>query len=63
MFGFEERFLRAFAVPDLDSMDSVSKNLKGALTQTWQDFSDEMEFVATDAFDAKYSQYILITLG
>jgi hypothetical protein len=63
MFGFEERFLRAFAVPDLDSMESASKNLKGALTQTWQDFSDEMEFVATDAFDAKYSQYILITLG
>ena len=63
MFGFEERFLRAFASPELDSMDSASKKLEGALTQTWQDFSDEMEFVATDAFDAKYSQYILITPG
>jgi len=63
MFGFEERFLRAFASPELDSMDSASEKLEGALTQTWQDFSDEMEFVATDAFDAKYSQYILITPG
>jgi len=63
MFGFEERFLKAFAAPGLDSTDSTSKNLKGALTQAWQDFSDEMEFVPTDAFDAKYSQFILITPG
>ena len=63
MFGFEERFLKAFAAPDLDSTDDTSKKLKGALTQAWQDFSDEIEYVATDAFDAKYSQYILITPG
>jgi len=63
MFGFEERFLKAFAAPGLDSTDSTSKNLKGALTQAWQNFSDEMEFVPTDAFDAKYSQFILITPG
>jgi len=63
MFGFEERFLKAFAAPGLDLTDDTSKKLKGALTQAWQDFSDEIEFVATDAFDSKYSQYILITPG
>ncbi len=63
MFGFEERFLKAFAAPGLDSTDDTSKKLKGALTQAWQDFSDEIEYVATDTFDSKYSQYILITPG
>ena len=61
MFGFEEQFLKAFVAPGLDFTDDASKKLKGALTQAWQDFSDEIEFVATDAFDAKYSQYILIS--
>ena len=63
MFGFEERFLKAFTAPGLDSADGTSKKLKGALTRVWQDFNDEIEFVPTDAFDAKYSQYILITPG
>lgn len=63
MFGFEERFLKAFSAPDPDATDDTSKKLEGALTQAWQDFSDEIEFVATDAFDSKYSQYILITAG
>jgi len=63
MFGFEERFLKAFAASGLDSTDDTSKKLKGALTRAWQDFSDEIEFVTTDAFHAKYSQYILITPG
>lgn len=61
MFGFEERFLKAFAAPGPGSTDDASKKLKGALTKAWQDFSDEIEYVATDAFDAKYSQYILVS--
>ncbi len=61
MFGFEERFLKAFEMPDPDTADNISKNLEDALARTWRDFSDEMEMVPTDALDAKYSQYILIT--
>lgn len=61
MFGFEERFLKAFETPALDPESNTSKNLRDALAQTWRDFSDEMETVPTDALDAKYSKYILIT--
>jgi hypothetical protein len=61
MFGFEERFLKAFEKPDPDPATNTSKNLKDALVRTWRDFSDEMEMVPADALDAKYSQYILIT--
>lgn len=59
MFGFEERFLKAFEMPDAAYHNS--KNLEDALARTWRDFSDEMEIVPTDALDAKYSKYILIT--
>jgi hypothetical protein len=59
MFGFEERFLKAFEMPDPSHI--VSENQENALARTWRDFSDEMEMVPTDALDAKYSQYILIT--
>jgi uncharacterized protein DUF6178 len=59
MFGFEERFLKAFGVPDLAT--NIRKNLEDALARTWRDFGNEMEMVPTDALDAKYSQYILIT--
>jgi len=59
MFGFEERFLKAFEMPD--PLHMVSKNQEDALARTWRDFSDEMEIVPTDALDAKYSKYILIT--
>ncbi|OQY49212.1 MAG: hypothetical protein B6240_03890 [Desulfobacteraceae bacterium 4572_87] len=58
MFGFEERFLKAFEMP---GSVGKSKNLEDALARTWQDFSGEMENIPTDALDAKYSQYILIT--
>lgn len=61
MFGFEERFLKAFEMPDSDPAGNNSKNLKNALARTWQDFSDEMESIPTHELDAKYSQYILIT--
>ena len=61
MFGFEERFLKAFELPDPDPAYNINKNLEDALARTWRDFSDEMETVPTDALDAKYSQYILIT--
>ncbi|MBW2709589.1 MAG: hypothetical protein JRD04_09990 [Deltaproteobacteria bacterium] len=63
MFGFEERFLKAFSAPDPDSTDGTSKKLNDALTRVWQDFSDEIESVEADAFDAKYSPYILVTPG
>ena len=61
MFGFEERFLKAFELPDPDPAYNINKNLEDALARTWRDFSDEMAIVPTDALDAKYSQYILIT--
>ena len=60
MFGFEERFLKAFETPARDPESNTSKNLKEALAQTWRDFSDELETVPTDALDAKYSKYIKI---
>lgn len=61
MFGFEEQFLEAFSVPDGDFVSGSSEKLKNALTRIWQDFSDEMAFMRTEAFDTKYSKYILIT--
>lgn len=61
MFGFEEQFLKALEMPDLDPAGNRSKNLKDALTRTWGNFSHEMEMLPTDALDAKYSKYILIT--
>jgi hypothetical protein len=63
MFGFEEQFLRAFSVPDGDFATGSSEKLKDALTRIWQDFSDEMAFVRTEAFDTRYSKYILIKTG
>jgi hypothetical protein len=63
MFGFEERFLKAFDTQAVDSADKSSENLEGALAQAWQDFSDEMEFVPVDAFDVKYSKFLLIMPG
>lgn len=60
MFGFEERFLKAFDAPVLGPTDDASKNLKDALSLVWRDFSDEMERVPTDAVAAKYSKYIMI---
>jgi len=63
LFGFEERFLKAFGAPALDSANESSENLKDALTQAWQDFSDEMEFVTVGALDSKYSKLMLIAPG
>jgi hypothetical protein len=63
MFGFEEQFLEAFSVPDGDFATGSSEKLKDALTRIWQDFSDEMTFVRTEAFDTRYSKYILIKTG
>ena len=60
MFGFEAQFLETFSVPDGNLATGSSENLKDALTRIWQDFSDEMAFVRTEAFDTKYSKYILI---
>ncbi|EFK09138.1 conserved hypothetical protein [delta proteobacterium NaphS2] len=60
MFGFEAQFLEAFSVPDEDFATGSSENLKDALMRIWQDFSDEMAFVRTEAFDTKYSKCILI---
>jgi hypothetical protein len=61
MFGFEERFLKAFGGPALEPDPLL--NLKGALTQAWHDFTDEMEFVPASALDAKYSKFMLIIPG
>jgi len=63
MFGFEERFLKSFYAQASDSADDPAENLKGALTQAWQDFSNEMEFVPVEAFDAKYSKFLSIMPG
>ncbi len=63
MFGFEERFLKAFDAPASDSADKSPETLRGALTQAWQDFSNELEFVPADAFDTKYSRFLLIMPG
>jgi len=64
MFGFEEQFLKAFAMPDPVSGERHSKNnLENALSVVWQDFNDEMESMPTEAFHGKYSKYMLITLG
>ncbi|MCF8129127.1 MAG: cytochrome P450 [Deltaproteobacteria bacterium] len=63
MFGFEERFLKTFYAQASDFADKSSENLKGALTQAWQDFSNEMEFVPLEAFDAKYSKFLSIMPG
>ena len=60
MFGFEEQFLKAFSVPEEGGTTGSPENLKDALTRIWQDFSDEMAFVRTEAFDTRYSNYILI---
>ena len=60
MFGFEERFLKAFEMPNLGPADCPSENLREALSLVWRDFSNEMERVPTDVMDAKYSKYIMI---
>ena len=60
MFGFEERFLKAFEMPNLGPADCPSENLREALSLVWRDFSNEIERVSTDAVDAKYSKYIMI---
>jgi hypothetical protein len=62
MFGFEERFLKAFGHPGPEAQGSA-KDLNEALIQTWRHFSQEMELVPVDALQAKYSKYILITTG
>ncbi len=59
MFGFEERFIKAFAGPHAGV--PFTQTLKRALERVWRDFNDEMAFVPADQFDAKYSRYILIT--
>ena len=63
MFGFEERFLKAFDAPASGPASGSSKSLEDALSLVWRDFSNEMEMVPTDAVNAKYSKYILITVG
>ena len=60
MFGFEVQFLETFSVPDGDFTTGSSEKLKDALTWIWQDFSDEMAFVRTEALNTRYSKYVLI---
>ena len=60
MFGFEAQFLETFSVPDGDFTTGSSEKLKDALTWIWQDFSDEMAFMRTEALNTRYSKYVLI---
>jgi hypothetical protein len=61
MPGYEERFLKDLLslVEDIESEDE--ELLKGTLSQIWQRFTEEYEWVREPDLDRRFSKFVRIT--
>ncbi|MBW2065279.1 MAG: hypothetical protein JRJ03_10155 [Deltaproteobacteria bacterium] len=60
MPGSQERFVDFFAGYASDSHPESLSGLRDALSEIWQEFREEYEWVPADELEARYSRFILV---